>query len=206
MKRMLAIAMAAMVAAGAQAAVEAQPVKKADGQAEKKVEKSKGWIDNFETARAEAKAFGLPIFAFFTGSDWCGWCVRLHKEVLGEKAFQNFAAENLILFEADFPRGKKLAKETVKQNEELAAKYGVQGFPTVFLLDAEGKTLGQTGYRPGGAKEYVKHLKELLEAAGVKAKESSAAKSPTPYEKMKAEKAAAAKAAAEKAAPEVPQK
>ena len=184
MKRMLVMAMVGMLAGVAQAAMDAQPAAKAGAQVETKVQRSKGWIDNFETARAEAKAYGC--------------CIRLHKEVLGEKAFQSFAAENLILFEADFPRGKKLAKETVKQNEELMAKYGVRGFPTVFLLDADGKTLGQTGYRQGGAKDYVKHLKDLLEAAGVKPKEGGTAKSLTPYEKMKAEKAAEQKVAPEK--------
>jgi len=166
---------------------------------EKEPEKSKGWMDNFEQAKKEAAAFKQPIFAFFTGSDWCGWCVRLKKEALDTKEFEKFAADNLILFEADFPRGKKLADSVKKQNSELAAAYGVRGYPSVFLLDAEGKQLGKTGYKEGGAEAYVKHLKELLDAAGIKTEEKpEAGKTPSAYEKMKAEKAAKAAQAAEK--------
>ena len=195
MKQMLGMVMMLGVLAGcARAELEAQPAKTGEAQAEKKVEKSTGWLDNFETAKAEAKASGLPIFAFFTGSDWCGWCLKLHKEVLDEKAFKRFAEANLILFEADFPQRKKLSPGVTAQNKALSSKYGVRGFPTVYLLDAEGKKLGQTGYQRGGADAYVTHLKDLLEGAGIKAKGAGSAKSPTLYEKMKAEKAAQAKA------------
>jgi protein disulfide-isomerase len=158
---------------------------------EQQPKKSKGWITDFEQARKESAAHGQPIFAFFTGSDWCGWCVRLHEEVLGTKEFERFAADNLILFEADFPRGRKLSDKLVRQNEALANKYGVRGFPTIYLLDAEGSQLGRTGYKQGGAAAYVEHLKELLDRAGIKAKEGGAASKPlSAYEKMKAEKAA----------------
>ena len=166
---------------------------------EKEPEKTKGWIDNFEQAQKEAEAFKQPIFAFFTGSDWCGWCVRLKKEALDTKEFEKFAADNLILFEADFPRAKKISDKVKKQNDELASKYGVRGYPTVFLLDAEGKQLGRTGYKAGGAEAYVKHLKEVLETAGVKTVEKpEAAKPLSAYEKMKAERAAKAAQDAEK--------
>ena len=166
---------------------------------EKEPEKTKGWIDNFEQAQKEAEAFKQPIFAFFTGSDWCGWCVRLKKEALDTKEFEKFADDNLILFEADFPRAKKISDKVKKQNDELASKYGVRGYPTVFLLDAEGKQLGRTGYKAGGAEAYVKHLKEMLETAGVKTVEKpEAAKPLSAYEKMKAERAAKAAQDAEK--------
>ena len=166
---------------------------------EKEPEKTKGWIDNFEQAQKEAEAFKQPIFAFFTGSDWCGWCVRLKKEALDTKEFEKFAADNLILFEADFPRAKKISDKVKKQNDELASKYGVRGYPTVFLLDAECKQLGRTGYKAGGAEAYVKHLKEMLETAGVKTVEKpEAAKPLSAYEKMKAERAAKAAQDAEK--------
>jgi protein disulfide-isomerase len=166
---------------------------------EKEPEKTKGWIDNFEQAQKEAEAFKQPIFAFFTGSDWCGWCVRLKKEALDTKAFEKFAADNLILFEADFPRTKKISDKVKKQNGELASKYKVRGYPTVFLLDAEGKQLGRTGYKEGGAGAYVNHLKELLKTAGIETVEKPEATKPlSAYEKMKAEKAAKAAQGAEK--------
>lgn len=127
-----------------------------------KAEKTKGWIDNFEKAKTEAKASKQPILAMFTGSDWCGWCIRLHKEVLDTPPFTDYAAKNLVLFVADFPRAKPLTDEVKKQNQELAAKYGVRGYPTLYLLDAEGNVLGQTGYLPGGPDAYISNLKALL--------------------------------------------
>lgn len=166
---------------------------------DKAPEKTKGFIEEFEAAKKEAAAFKQPIFAFFTGSDWCGWCMKLRSEVIDTKEFEQYAADNLVLFEADFPRGKKQSASVRKQNQALAAKYGVQGYPTVFLLDAEGKELGRTGYQQGGGEAYVKHLTALLEKAGVKAADKpEAGKAPSAYERMKAAKEAKAAGAAEK--------
>ncbi|HOM58583.1 MAG TPA: thioredoxin family protein [Kiritimatiellia bacterium] len=192
MKRRIGMTLVCLIAACGQAQSWLQ--KKEQG-----AEKTKGWLDNFEQAQKEAEAFKQPIFAFFTGSDWCGWCVRLKREALDTKTFEKFAADNLILFEADFPQAKKISDKVKKQNSGLASKYGVRGYPTVFLLNAEGKQLGRTGYKEGGAEAYVKHLKELLEAAGIKTVDKpEAAKPLSAYEKMKAEKAAKAAQGAEK--------
>ena len=77
--------------------------------------------------------------------------------------------------------------------KQLAERYGVRGYPTVFLLDAEGKELGRTGYQEGGSEAYVKHLKELLDKAGVKVQDKpEEGKTLTAYEKMKAGKSAKA--------------
>ncbi|MFZ4395748.1 MAG: thioredoxin family protein [Kiritimatiellia bacterium] len=130
--------------------------------------KSAKWQDDFSLAQSQAKKEGRPILADFTGSDWCGWCIKLDKEVFSQKAFQDYAASNLVLFVADYPRRKKLSAKTQKQNEGLQGKYQIQGFPTVLLLDAEGKVLEQTGYQPGGADAYVTSLKGLLDKSGWK--------------------------------------
>ena len=177
------------------ACVQAQSLAKKDNMPEK----SKGFVEDFEAAKKEAAALKQPIFAFFTGSDWCPYCMKLRAEVIDKKEFKKFAADNLILFEADFPHEKKQSSPVKKQNEALAAKYKVEGFPTVFLLDAEGNELGQAEYQGDGAEAYVKSLKAVLEKAGVKTMDKpAAAKVPSPFEKMKAEKAANAAAAGEK--------
>ena len=119
------------------------------------------WMTDFEAAQKAAAEKNLPILIDFSGSDWCGWCIRLDKEVFATSAFQAFAKENLVLVLADFPR-KKLSAEQVARNEKLAKQYGVEGFPTVLLLDAKGDVKARTGYRPGGAEAYVEHLKGLL--------------------------------------------
>ncbi|MBP5511502.1 MAG: thioredoxin family protein [Kiritimatiellae bacterium] len=121
-----------------------------------------GWLDNFEQAKKDAAADGKPIFALFTGSDWCTWCVKLNDEILKTSDFKKFAQKNLVLFIADFPSQKKLKKAVERQNKELASKYHVKGYPTVLLLKADGTVIGKTGYQKGGGKEYVKMLKEKL--------------------------------------------
>ena len=191
MKRIIGVTLVCLLAA----CVQAQLSVKID----KETEKSKGWLDDFEQAKKEASAFKQPIFTFFTGSDWCGWCIKLRKEALDTKEFEKFAADNLILFEADFPRGKTLSDKVKKQNRALAAMYEVRGYPTVFLLDAEGKQLGRTGYKDGGAEAYVKHLKELLDKAGIKTEDKPVAgEAVSAYDKMKADKAAKAATTDEK--------
>lgn len=120
------------------------------------------WETDFEAALARAEAENKSLLLDFTGSDWCGWCVRLKDEVFSKKEFKEYAQENLILVELDFPRQKKLSKELKKQNQELAKKFGVRGYPTIILLDKKGKKVGQTGYKAGGPKAYVEHLEKML--------------------------------------------
>jgi thioredoxin-related protein len=126
------------------------------------------WLTDFNKAKKEAAEKKLPILADFSGSDWCGWCIKLDKEVFSRKEFKEFAADNLVLFLADFPRKKELAADVKTQNEQLLKAYGVEGFPTVLLLDAGGKVIARTGYRKGGAGAYVDHLKDLLKQPGNK--------------------------------------
>jgi len=160
MKRMIGTLAVCLLAICSQA----QSAGKTDPSSKKTV----GFVENFDQAKKEAVAFKQPIFALFTGSDWCPWCVRLHTEILEKAAFKTYAAGNLILFEADFPRAKKQSSEIKNQNQSLAQRYGVEGFPTVVLMDASGKELGRTGYERGGADAYVASLKDLLKKAGVK--------------------------------------
>ncbi|MBL7114970.1 MAG: thioredoxin family protein [Kiritimatiellae bacterium] len=120
------------------------------------------WLTDFEAAKKMAAEKARPILADFSGSDWCGWCIKLDKEVFSKAAFQAYAEDNLVLFLADFPSRKKLPEATQKQNQALSETYGIRGFPTVLILDAEGKVLEKTGYQRGGPEAYVAHLKELI--------------------------------------------
>lgn len=120
------------------------------------------WLSNFEVAKKQAAKKKVPILVDFTGSDWCGWCVKLKKEVFSKEAFKNYAEKNLVLLKLDFPRNKKLPEETRNQNIKLMQKYGVRAFPTILILDSKGKVLGKTGYKAGGADNYIKHIKSIL--------------------------------------------
>lgn len=126
------------------------------------------WLTDFEKAKKTAAAEDQVILADFSGSDWCGWCIKLDEEVFSKDAFKDYAKENLVLFLADFPRRTEQDAETKKQNRALADKYGIRGFPTVLILDAEGAVLAKTGYRRGGPEAYVKHLRELIAEAKAK--------------------------------------
>lgn len=120
------------------------------------------WLQNFADAKAKAAAEGKDMLVDFTGSDWCVWCKRLDKEVFAEEAFQTEAVKGFILVKLDFPQNQELVTEEIRaQNEQLQQQYKIQGFPTVFLMDAAGKPYAQTGYQQGGGAKYVEHLAEL---------------------------------------------
>ncbi len=119
------------------------------------------WLTDFPKAQAEAKTQHKLLLVNFTGSDWCPWCLRLEREVFAKPEFQNYAKDHLVLFMADFPRAKSLSTEVRKQNRELAERFSVEGFPTIIVLNAEGKPIAELGYLPGGATAFVDQLKKL---------------------------------------------
>lgn len=102
------------------------------------------WSGDFDAAKKEAAANHKLILINFSGSDWCGPCIRLRKEILETTAFTDYASTRLVLVRADFPRQKKnqLSKEQVKRNEALADTYNAEGkFPYTLLVDDHGKVL-----------------------------------------------------------------
>jgi len=123
----------------------------------------KVWMENFDKARLEAKESGKYLFLNFSGSDWCGWCKKLSKEVFSQEDFLSFADKNLVLVNLDFPKFKQQSSEIKEQNRKLLNQFGVRGFPTVVLLSPEGGVVNQTGYRAGGAAKYASHILELIQ-------------------------------------------
>lgn len=92
------------------------------------------WYTRLDEAQKASNSSGKPIFAMFTGSDWCGWCHKLHKDVFAKKEFIDWAKKNVILLELDFPRNKQLPEDIQKQNSELQQVFHVQGYPTVWMF------------------------------------------------------------------------
>jgi thiol:disulfide interchange protein len=109
------------------------------------VARGSDWQTDYEQALATAKAAKKCVLLDFTGSDWCGPCIEMEKVVFSQAAFLKFAKANLVLVEVDYPRRKVLPEKVKKQNELLAHQYGTDrsGYPTVVLLDPDGKILGQ---------------------------------------------------------------
>ncbi|MGB6221650.1 thioredoxin family protein [Haloferula sp.] len=135
-----------------------------------------GWTHDYEAAKKQAAAENKDLLIDFTGSDWCGWCIKLNEEVFSHEEFKEGVKDEFILVELDFPKdSSKLSEETQKQNRELQQKYAVQGFPTILLTDSDGKPYARTGYQPGGPEKYVAHLNELQEAKTTRDKDFTAA-------------------------------
>ncbi len=121
-----------------------------------------GWTEDLDAARAEARKTGKPILLDFTGSDWCGWCIKLHNEVFDTDEFKAYAAENLVPVVIDFPRSRSLPPEIKQRNDRLAARYSVRGYPTIVLLDPNDESeLGRTGYVPGGPEAFIDKIKSI---------------------------------------------
>jgi protein disulfide-isomerase len=120
-----------------------------------------GWDDDYEKALAKAKTEKKMVLLDFTGSDWCSWCMKLDKEVFSKKEFKDYAKDNLVLVEVDFPQAKRLPKKTQEQNEKLQKEHSVRGYPTIIVLDSEGKKVGQLGYQEGGPAPFIAKLDEL---------------------------------------------
>ena len=120
-----------------------------------------GWEEDYEKSLARAKAESKLLLMDFTGSDWCGWCIKLDKEVFSEKAFQDYAKEKLVLLELDFPQQKEQSQKLKDQNEKLSKEYGIEGYPTIVVLNSEGKKIGELGYVKGGPTAFIAELDKL---------------------------------------------
>ncbi len=120
------------------------------------------WITDVKTAFKLSKKTNKPVFAFFTGKKWCGWCKKLVAQVLSKPEFAKYANENYIMLELDFPRRdrSKITPEMI----ELSKKFGVKGYPTVLMLDHKQNLLGRTGYQNMTPEQYIQHLENLLSA------------------------------------------
>ena len=121
-----------------------------------------GWLTNFEDAKKQASLENKSLLVDFTGSDWCGYCIKLKEEVFDKKEFADFAKDKFILVELDFPSKKKQDPAIKAQNAELGKKYRIQGYPTILLMDAKGRPFAKTGYQSGGPSAYNQHLMELI--------------------------------------------
>ena len=121
------------------------------------------WTEKFDDGFAQAKESGKYVLVDFSGSDWCGWCKKLDKEVFSKKEFADFAEQNLVCVLVDFPRSKPQSAEEREANQALMEKYSVQGFPTILLFSPQGELAATTGYEPGGAEAYIKHLQGLID-------------------------------------------
>lgn len=120
------------------------------------------WSDDLAASLKKAEAEKKDVLMDFTGSDWCGWCMKLKSEVFDQAQFKKAEAK-FVFVEVDFPNAKPQSDAVKAQNKALQQKFGIQGFPTIVLADAQGRPFGQTGYQPGGPEKYAAMLDGLRE-------------------------------------------
>ncbi|HEV8542849.1 MAG TPA: thioredoxin family protein [Verrucomicrobiae bacterium] len=124
------------------------------------------WLTKLDEAKAQAQKEDKAVLLDFTGSDWCPPCMKLKKTVFNSSEFEKFAEKHLVLVEVDFPRGKKLkdlSEEQQTANKGLAQQFDVDAFPTVILLDVNGKKLGENrGYGDDTPAQYIQGLEQML--------------------------------------------
>lgn len=127
-----------------------------------------GWETDFNKAKESAQSEHKLILLNFSGSDWCGPCIRMHKEIFENNSFAQYANEHLVLVNADFPRLKKhqLSKDQQAKNDQLADKYNKDGiFPLTVLLNSDGKVLKEwQGLPPLSSEEFTRQVKEVFDA------------------------------------------
>ncbi len=117
------------------------------------------WLTDLPKAQAQAKSENKIVLMDFTGSDWCGWCIKFRKEVLDTPEFQEYAAKNVVLVELDYPHKKVQDADLKTANAALKKQYKISGFPTLIVLDKNGKEIGrQVGYAEGGPKAFIAKL------------------------------------------------
>ena len=117
------------------------------------------WLTDLPKAEAQAKTENKIVLMDFTGSDWCGWCIKFKQEVLDTPEFQAYAAKNVVLVELDYPNKIVQADDLKKANAALKDQYKIEGYPTLVVLDKDGKEIGrQVGYSEGGPKAFIAKL------------------------------------------------
>lgn len=125
------------------------------------------WTSDFEAAKKTSKEKNLPMMLDFTGSDWCGWCKLMDRKVFAEKAWDDWAKTNVVCVTVDFPRDEsKITPKIKRQNESLAERFGIRGFPTFVVLSAGGeKELGRA-HCPGRDVTPESFIPEVKKAIG----------------------------------------
>jgi thioredoxin-related protein len=120
------------------------------------------WLTDFAAAQKQAKAGGKFMLLDFTGSDWCGWCMKLDREIFATTEFREFADKHLVLVKVDFPMHHPQSVAEKTQNAQLAERFQVQGYPTLVILDSDGHQAGTMGYMRGGPKPFIEKLAGMI--------------------------------------------
>ncbi len=152
--------------------VDAQTKETVSKEVKEDVRSNGDWLLYVDDAYKVSKETGKPILANFTGSDWCGWCIRLKNEVFKTETFKSWANENVVLLELDYPRKKQLSDDLKAQNASLQQAFRISGYPTIWVFDLELNpdtkqfninAIGKTGYVSGGAAAWIEESNKIID-------------------------------------------
>lgn len=123
------------------------------------------WRVDYDAALKQAAAENKSVLVSISGLQWCGWCKALENEVFSQPEFIEYAKTNLVCVLLDFSNsGRATNAEFAKQHEALLARFQVDGFPTVLILNPQGRVIKRDGYQRGGAAKYVEFIKGVIAA------------------------------------------
>jgi protein disulfide-isomerase len=127
------------------------------------------WETDMSKAVERAEKENKVIMLFFTGSDWCGWCIRLQNEVFKQADFKSWAQEKVVLVELDFPRNTPQSETIKNQNVTLSQMFEIKGYPTVWFVKPSKsgekinlEKIGSTGYVAGGPGAWLLGANQIL--------------------------------------------
>ncbi|HEX4083312.1 MAG TPA: thioredoxin family protein [Chthoniobacteraceae bacterium] len=124
------------------------------------------WTDNYQKAVERAQTEGKALLLDFNGSDWCGWCIKMRKETLDQPQFKDYAKNNLVLVDVDFPARKPQTQMVKEQNQKLKQQYQVQGYPDLILVSKGGRVLDRVdGYMAGGPSAFIAEIQKHYHGA-----------------------------------------
>jgi len=121
------------------------------------------WLNNYEKARVKAEVLSVPVIVFFSGSDWCGWCQKLHRELFSSEVFISAANKDFVAVLLDYPRKKRLPLRQKRQNEIQLQRWEIDGFPTVLVINPKGKShvVMRHGYLDIEPDDYLDAIRDL---------------------------------------------
>ena len=124
------------------------------------------WKTDLAKAQEQAKKENKLVLLDFTGSDWCGWCIKLNHDTFSKDEWATYAKKNLVMVEVDFPRAKEQSEAQKEANAKLQKKYNVEGYPTIIVIKPDGKVVWtKEGYLAGGPKAMIDEIEKAKKSS-----------------------------------------
>ena len=98
------------------------------------------WL-SFDEGTAEAKKTGKKMM-IDVYTDWCGWCKKMDKDTYSDGTITDYLNQKYVAIKINAESAGKLeyrGKSYTEQN--LAAAFGVNGYPSIIFLTRDGEPI-----------------------------------------------------------------